>query len=104
MYSAAVNARDLPIGRGPGLLDRTALLAKLGGHGLHDFESLDAFGMAGRGQMIGEDRDVKRVSDTESYGDSRSQLNSNSQFPTPLATLNLEPVWELEVGDWELKS
>ena len=53
---SGVNAADLSLSRGPGLFDRNALLAKLGGHGLHDFESLDAFGMPRRGQMVGEDR------------------------------------------------
>jgi len=51
-----VNAADLFLSRGPGLFDRNALLAKLGGHGLHDLESLDTFGMSRRGQMVGEDR------------------------------------------------
>ena len=47
MILGGVNAADLLLGRGSGLFDRNALLAKLGGHGLHDLESLDAFGMPG---------------------------------------------------------
>ena len=50
-----MDAADFGVGRRPWLLDRDALLPELGGHGLHDLESLDPFGVAGRRQMIGED-------------------------------------------------
>ena len=56
MYLDCVDTRDLTLGRGPGLLDRDALLPEFGDHGLHDLETFDTFGMTGRRQMLGEDR------------------------------------------------
>jgi hypothetical protein len=52
----SMDATDFGIARWSGLLDHDALLPEFGSHGLHDLESLDAFGMTRRRQMIGEDR------------------------------------------------
>ena len=51
-----MDAADFNLGRRPWLLDRDALFPELSGHGLHDLESLDTFGVTRRRQMIGEDR------------------------------------------------
>ncbi len=51
-----MNACDLLIRHTARRFDVAATFAELGGHNLHDFETLDALGMTWRSEMIGEMR------------------------------------------------
>ena len=49
-----MNPPEFGIGGRARLDDGTAVLTKLGCHGLHHLSALDALGMTGRGQVVDE--------------------------------------------------
>jgi hypothetical protein len=53
---SVMNPGDLCVHHTAWRLDVSTALPKLGGHDLHDLETLDAFRMTRRGEMIGEMR------------------------------------------------